>query len=91
MILGHVELECEDFSQAVQTTLGGNSVTHLLCTLSGAVEYATETLSTLNFGARSCKVVNQIVKVQQVSTNSTQIGKIFSSTASTNRRLDRVG
>lgn len=57
----HIPYRDSKLTRLLQESLGGNARTSLIICCSGAVLHASETFSTLRFGARASKVQNHVV------------------------------
>jgi len=78
---GHVPFRDSKLTRLLQTSLGGNARTALVCNISPAGNQLAETKSTLMFGKRAATIVNK------AHVNSTCVAVSPPSTVDTERRL----
>ncbi|KAJ1921252.1 hypothetical protein H4219_000851 [Mycoemilia scoparia] len=56
---GHIPYRDSKLTRILQTSLGGNARTAIICTITPALAYAEETLSTLKFASRAKTITNK--------------------------------
>lgn len=64
---GHVPYRDSKLTRILQSSLGGNAKTVMICMVTLAAEHADETHNTLEFATRAKKVVNEVSAVETMS------------------------
>lgn len=72
---GHIPYRDSKLTRILQTSLGGNAQTAMICTVTPASVHSDETLSTLKFASRAKKIQNNAV-VNEIYTDAALLKKL---------------
>ena len=86
----HVPYRDSKLTRILQTALGGNSRTAILCCVTQAPVHADETLSTLKFASRAKHITNKI-QVNEIVDDATTIRRLRHENACLKRKLQYAG
>ena len=87
--LAHLPFRDSKLTRILQSSLGGNARTSIICTVSPALSNMEQTVSTLRFGMRAIKVQNH-AKVNEIALENALINKQKQSIAALQGQLEDI-
>lgn len=87
--LAHLPFRDSKLTRILQSSLGGNARTSIICTVSPALSNMEQTVSTLRFGMRAIKVQNH-AKVNEIALENALINKQKQSIAALQEQIEDI-